>query len=260
MRLFKFKRKKKRYDGNLNKDSFPVVEAYTSLSTNLLVSLSMNDEKVFVVSSPEASEGKTTTSINLACSISKMGNKVLLIDADLRKPSIHKKLNHSKNTGLSNILGKRVSLDKAIVTNVKNGIDIIFSGDISPNPSEMLSSKSMQHLIEECREKYDYIVIDTPPINVVADACIVSKLAEGIVIVIKADETSKDEIRRCIDNIRLVDSNVLGVVINGVDAFGVGYGKKYGSKYGYKYGYRYGYSYGYSENKEKAKNNNKVRG
>ena len=132
-------------------------------------------------------------------------------------------------------------------------MDILLSGGISPNPSEILSSKRMKEILEEAKEKYDYIIIDSPPINLVTDSCIISKLAAGLMIVIKANENKIEDFRKTLDNIEISRSNLIGVVINGVDTSSTRYGKKYNYKYGYGYGYGYGYRYGYNYSSENSK-------
>ena len=238
---------KKNKQNGVDIDSFQVNEAFNSLCNNLVVTMSMNDEKIIVVSSPEMSDGKSTVSIKLAKSMANMGNKVLLMDLDLRRPSIHKKLNMSNKNGFTNLLSKPEDCNKFLHKNVVKGLDILFSGGISPNPSEMLSSKRTKDILDRFKEEYDFIIIDSPPVNVVTDASIVSQMAAGIVVVVRANETHFDDFAKTAENIEITRTRIAGVVINGVEEFAGKYGK---GKYGYKkYGYKYSYGY-YAENKE----------
>lgn len=238
----------------VNIDSFQVTEAFNALCNNLIVTMSMNDEKIIVVSSPEMSDGKSTVSLKLAKSMANMGNKVLLIDLDLRRPSIHKKLNIPNKSGFTNLLSKPEDFDKYVHKNIVNGLDVMLSGGVSPNPSEMLSSKRTKYILDSSKEKYDFIIIDSPPVNVVTDACIVSQMAAGIVVVVRANQTHFDDFSKTAENIEITRTRVAGVVINGVEEFVTKYGK---GKYGYKkYGYKYSYGYAYSDN-ETEKNINK---
>lgn len=236
----------------LDIDSFQVNEAFNSFCNNLAVTMSMNDEKIIVISSPEMSDGKSTVSLKLAKSMANMGNKVLLMDLDLRRPSIHKKLDMPNNQGFTNLLSKPEDYNKFLHKNVIKGLDVLLSGGISPNPSEMLSSKRTKGILDRFKEEYDFIVIDSPPVNVVTDACIVSRMAAGIVVVVRANETHFDDFGRTAENIEITRTRIAGIVINGVDEAVSKYGKgKYGyKKYGYKYSYGYGYGYDV-QNKEK---------
>lgn len=229
----------------ISADSFQVTEAFNSLCNNLMVTMSMNDEKIIVISSPEMSDGKSTVSLHLAKTMAKMGNRVLLMDLDLRRPSIHKKLNMSNKSGIKVLLSKNANIDQCIHKNVFEKMDIILSGGISPNPAEMFSSKRMESLINQLKDNYDYIVIDSPPVNVVNDACIISKLAAGIVVVLRSNLTHFDDFKHSVENIEIAHGKILGVIINGVEEAVV---KKY--RYGGRYGYKYGYKYGYTDDKE----------
>lgn len=220
-------------------ESFHATEAFNSLCNNLMVTMSMNDEKIIVVSSPEMSDGKSTVALYLAKTLAKMDNRVLLMDLDLRRPSIHKKLSLANKKGIINLMVKNSETNNALHKNFFDNLDILLTGGISPNPSEMLSSKRMNEILEKYKDMYDYIIIDSPPVNVVTDACIISQMAAGILVVIRANEAHFDDFSKTIENIEVSRSRVLGVVLNGVDESSVKYGRKYryGSKYGYKYGY-----------------------
>lgn len=230
---------------NTKKARFAVVEAYKTIRTNLLFLLAQNNGKVLALSSAGANEGKSTTSVNIAITFSQLGGKVLLVDADLRRSSVHKKLKLDNKNGLSNVLVGFSELEDA-VEHVSDSLDVLTAGSLPPNPSELLGSKNFAAFIEKCREVYDYIVIDTPPINVVADALVIAPVTDGLVLVLRDGVTPYDALRHAVDAAEFANINVLGIVMNGVDnkkSRRYTY-RKY--SYGYRnYGYRnYGYGYG----------------
>lgn len=169
-----------------SKTEFSAAEAYKTLRTNVMFSLPKSDKaKIIAVSSACPGEGKTTTSINLAISFSQIGAKTLVIDCDMRKSRVHRYLNIENKSGVSNILCGFSTVEEAINVNVKSNLDVITGGEFSTNPSELLVSSKFGEMLSELSEKYDYIIIDTPPMLVVTDAVIVAKEANGMVIVSK---------------------------------------------------------------------------
>lgn len=230
---------------NTKKARFAVVEAYKTIRTNLLFLLAQNNGKVIALSSAGANEGKSTTSVNIAITFSQLGGKVLLIDADLRRSSIHKKLKLDNKNGLSNVLVGFSELADA-VEHVSESLDVLTAGPLPPNPSELLGSKNFANFIDKCRTEYDYVVIDTPPINVVADALIIAPVTDGLVLVVRDGVTPYDALRHVVDAAEFANINILGTVMNGVNTKG---NRRYSYRkysYGYRsYGYRsYGYGYG----------------
>lgn len=230
---------------------FAVVEAYKTIRTNLTFLLSGSESKVFGITSPDAGEGKSTTAINMAIAFSQLGDKVLLIDADMRRSSIHKKLKIENNVGLSGILAGFNKYDEVLV-HVSESLDVITAGQVPPNPSELLGSARFKSLVEEVSKKYSYVIIDTPPVGVVSDALVIAPQTAGLVLVVKDQSTPTDAIKHTIEAAKFADINILGAVMNGANPKAGGrYGyRKYGrygyrkySKYG-KYGYGYGYGYG----------------
>lgn len=227
---------------------FAVVEAYKTIRTNLTFLLSSSENKVFGITSPDAGDGKSTTAINMAIAFSQFGDKVLLIDADMRRSSVHKKLKIENNAGLSGVLAGFNNWEE-VVTNISDSLDVITAGQVPPNPSELLGSARFEKLVEEVGQKYSYVIIDTPPIDVVSDALVVAPHTAGLVLVVKDQVTSTDAIKRTIEAAKFANINILGAVMNGANPkSGRRYGyRKYG-KYGYrkygKYGYGYGYGYG----------------
>lgn len=202
----------------LNKNSsFAVQEAYKTLRTNIRFFLRNERCKRFCITSGAAGEGKSITLMNLAISLAETGDKVLLIDADLRRPAMARLLVEKATPGLSNVLAGLETCEDAIRKEMYPNLDIMFSGDVPPNPSELLGSDRMQQLIEEMEEHYDYILVDTPPVNVVSDACIIASLLDGVLMLVRKDQSRKDDTKRAIDSLRLTGAKVLGFVLNGVE-------------------------------------------
>lgn len=219
---------------------FRIVEAYKNVRTSLLFSLAPASQKSIVVSSAEPDTGKSTTCSNLAITMSQTGARVLLIDADMRKPVQHKIFQVNNTTGLSELLGGFAKLNDVIHSDVASKMDLITAGPIPPNPSELLGSESMEKLLEVLSEHYDYIFIDTPPINVVADSLLLCGKTAGTLLVTRQKQTTYDELDKAIDSIKSIDGNILGVVITDVKEKEKSYG--YYNKSYKSYDYRYGRS------------------
>lgn len=194
------------------KSKFAIVESYKSARTNIMFSLSAVDKKIFAVTSFSKGEGKSTVSANLAISFSKMEKRVLLIDCDLRRPNVHNLFKIENSIGLSNVIGKMVSFDDVVKRDVLNNLDILPSGTIPPNPSELMCSATFIDLIGRLSEEYDYIIFDTPPIGVVADALLLKDLIAGFVVVVRERSTSHGDLQRLLNNVKLADSKVLGMI------------------------------------------------
>lgn len=200
----------------LNKNTnFAIQEAYKSLRTNINFCIRGQKCKRFCLTSGAAGEGKSITLLNLAISIAQTGKKVLLIDADLRRPAIARLLVEKATPGLSEVLTGDVQEEEAIRKEAYPNLDILFSGEIPPNPSEILSSERMQELIESCSEKYDYILVDVPPVGMVTDACIVANLLDGVLLLVWQNRSQKDMVRKAVSNLRLTGANILGFIMNG---------------------------------------------
>lgn len=227
------------------KRPFATAEAHKRLRTNVMFSFAEESKcRVIGVTSAMAHEGKSTTSINLAYDLMKAGQKVLLIDADMRMSNFEKILGVDKSPGLSNLLVSRDENLRCIQASEQlEGLRIIPCGDIPPNPSELLSSNRMAVLVESLRKIFDYIVIDLPPIAAVTDALIVSKITDGMIIVVRQDYADKRLMDDTVRQLQFHEANIIGFVMNCSHVENKYYGK-YG-KYGryYKYG-RYG-KYGY---------------
>ena len=203
----------------LNKNTnFVIQEAYKSLRTNISFLIRGQKCKRFCITSSMPGEGKSITILNLAISIAQTGKKVLLIDADLRRPALGRLLAENAAPGLSNVLAGQLSAFEASRKQVYNNLDVMFSGDIPPNPSELLSSEQMMAMIEELSTQYDFILVDAPPVNMVSDCCIVANMLDGIVLLARQNKARKDGVRLAVNQLQLTNTKLLGCVFNGVAA------------------------------------------
>lgn len=198
---------------------FGYIEAYKSLRTNLsFVSIDKHIKKLLVTSAIPG-EGKTTVAINLAITLAETGSKVMIIDCDLRKPSVHKYLNiNGYKEGLTNILAKNVDVETCTEYLSDLNIHVVTSGPIPPNPTELLTSERMSELMAQLSEKYDYIIIDTPPVSVVTDAAAMSRNSDGVVFVLRQNSTKIGMARLAKKNLENVGANVVGCVLNAFKA------------------------------------------
>ena len=195
-----------------------MAESYRALRTSLLLSSLGAPPKVILVTSALPQEGKTTTSMNTAIVLAQKGSKVLIIDADLRRPSIHKALGMGPRTGLSNVLTGSASLSQAVIqSTLLPSLYVLPAGTPPPNPAELLASSYMREVLQELREQYDHIVIDTPPTLSVTDAVIMSTNADTVVLVIRSGQTTKQALRRARDLLMRVNAKVAGVLLNAAD-------------------------------------------
>ena len=191
-------------------------ESYRTLRTNIEYSAFNESLKTIVVTSSEPGEGKTTTAGNLALSLAQNEKKVLLMDCDLRRGSIHKRFVISNGMGVSEVIVGKASID-SVIRNISKNLDVITTGNLPPNPSEMLGSKNMKSLIKQLRPVYDYIIFDTPPVLAVTDAQILSTKVDGTILVVKAKKTKKDNVINAKKLLDKVKANVIGTVFNGVE-------------------------------------------
>ena len=242
---------------------FDAKEAYKLLRTNVMFCLPDNDVcRTIGITSAIRGEGKSTASINLAYTFAVTKAKVLLIDMDMRLPSIAKKLNITASLGLSDYLIGNASLSEIIRTTDKyKNWDVMLSGSIPPAPSELIGSEAMDKLIKRLEKTYDFIIIDLPPVNVVSDALVAKDILDGFILTVRQDYSDKHSLADCIRQLNFLNANVLGFAVTDTDG-GAHYAKKYGrryskyyrkyyrrrygysKKYGYDYGYKYGYGYG----------------
>lgn len=251
MSIFKKKKRKhlsSRPDGGtmLHKSlSFAATEAYKLLRANLMFTLPNEGNcRVVGVTSSIRGEGKSTTATNLSYALAEAGNRVLLVDADLRLPSVGKKLEIDNAPGLSNVLAGAAEAKSAIrVSKEQEGWHILPSGDIPPNPTEMLGSPQMKTLVKALSEDYDFLIFDLPPVNIVSDALVISPLLGGMLVVVRDNYSEQRELRDCTRQLELSNVKVLGFVMNVSGSEGNGYGryKKNRYKYSSKYYKRSGY-------------------
>jgi polysaccharide biosynthesis transport protein len=215
-----------------------MAESYRALRTSLLLTSLGGPPKVILITSALPQEGKTTTSINTAIVLAQKGTRVLLIDADLRRPSIHKALGMGPKTGLSNVLTGNATLQQAVVrSNILPTLFVLTAGTPPPNPAELLASSNMKDILAELREQYDHIVVDTPPTLSVTDAVVMSTRADAVVLVIRSGQTTKQALRRSREILMQVNARVAGVLLNAVDLSSPDYYYYY--EYQGKYGHRY---------------------
>ena len=202
----------------LTRPQSQMAESYRALRTSLLLSSLGAPPKVIMVTSALPQEGKSTTSINCAVVLAQKGVRVLLIDADVRRPSIHKTLGMAPHSGLSNVLTGSTTLEQAIThTSILPSLDVLTAGTPPPNPAELLASSVMRDMLTELRKQYDHIVIDTPPSLSVTDAVVLSPRADAVMLVIRAEKTTKHALRRSRDLLAQVNAKVVGVLLNAVD-------------------------------------------
>jgi len=198
--------------------SSPVAEQYRTIRTNIQFASSADQKvKTLVVTSSGPSEGKSTTSANLAVVFAKAGQKVLLVDADMRKPTIHKTFQASNEAGLSTVLstGARVT-ETAQETTIEN-LSLLTSGPKAPNPSELLGSVKMVQVMEEIHNAYDMVIFDMPPVVTVTDAQLMSSKADGTLLVVRESWTRKEALNQAKELLTMVQARVLGVVYNGAE-------------------------------------------
>ena len=246
MKLFKQKNNNSTFMGEtqqrtLHKNlEFTATEQYKLLRTNLEFTVPAGTKcPVIGVTSSMRGEGKSTTAINLSYVLAEKGSKVLLIDGDLRIPSVAKKMNIPGSPGLTDLLiGRGSQTMESYKSSLLDTWYIMPSGDIPPNPSELLGSTRMEAALEAFKEEFDYIIIDLPPVNVVSDALSISSLITGIIVVIREEYTEKKELEYCFRQLSLSNVNVLGCVMNETNSGNSSYGKYKKYRY-YKRSYYY---------------------
>jgi capsular exopolysaccharide synthesis family protein len=217
-------------------------EAYRRVRTAVTSRIAMHmqfrssDSKLLLITSPASADGKTTVASNLAIGMAQAGRRVLLIDADMRRPSVNRVFNVDHEVGLSGVLTGKTTLENAIRRTSTEHLEILCCGPLPTNPAELLDSPAMGNLLRALSAKYDQIIIDSPPVVLVTDACILATMCDATVLVIRAEKSTTRMSRHARDALANVGANLLGTVINCAPRGGEGYG--YYSGYGY---YRYGY-------------------
>lgn len=247
----KLNKKKNKNDNGFSRDDakkilaqdspFIVKEAYSSIRTNLLFTQRGEKCPIFVVTSPTANNGKTLNSVNLAVSFAQMGKKTLLIDSDMRNPTVHRMFSIPSKDGLSEILAGLTDNITVSKTDIEN-LSVLTAGKIPPNPAELLASERMDKLLEFVKEHYDCVFIDTPPINIVTDATVFAQKSTGYIIVVKANISDTSDVKTAVSSLQHIDGTILGFVLNDIlpnNRKNYSYYKKYNYKYDYKYNYSY---------------------
>lgn len=220
------------------KTPFLTVEEYKAIRTNIIFSIPTDGCKVIGLTSAEMMEGKSINCLNLAITFAQTGARVLLMDCDLRLPKIARLLAMTATPGISNVLVGLSSLEEAIQQTDYVGLDVIHSGNIPPNPSELLGSLKMRAVIEELKNRYSYILIDTPPVNVVSDAVVLSEFFSGVILVARSGVSEKESVKNTVEQFQFVNANILGFILNAVPDARTKRNKSYYRKKG-QYG-RYG--------------------
>ena len=252
--------------------NFAASEAYKMLRTNLMLSLAGNREcQIIGITSAIKSEGKSTTALNTAYTIAENKKRVLLIEADMRLPTLSKRVDCERTPGLSNVLVDQYDIRQVIQkTDLHDNLYLLTAGDIPPNPSELLDSDKMRFILDECRQAFDTIIIDLTPVTIVADATIVGKLCDGVVVVVAEGYCSKKILKEAINQLNMANVKILGFVMTKSGAsnkkyyykkYYKGYYRNYYKKRGY-YEYGYGSGYGrsaYASSRAKASTQNASR-
>ena len=233
--FIKKQRKSKRNFILLNDAPFQLEEAYKALRTNLqFVCADKNIKKILITSSAPG-EGKSTITINLAIALAQVGHKVIIVDADMRKPKIHSYLKIQNFPGVTNVIAKTNTLDEAIQYVSELGISAITCGPIPPNPAELIETKAMENILNELNERYDFILIDSPPASFITDASVLSKHADGVLMVFLHGSITFEIAELTIKNLKSAGANILGGILNNVDTEKTG---RYNYYRNYNY-YRY---------------------
>jgi capsular exopolysaccharide synthesis family protein len=216
---------------------FQIEESYKQARTNLAYSIIKKGCKKIVFTSSSKSEGKTTTAVNVSIALSQqVDTKVIIVDCDLRRPASHVALGLSPKLGLANYLNNECDLEETITKTDTPNLDFIGFGAIPPNPSELLSSSGMEELVSALEERYDYIIFDTPPVNMVVDVIPLVRLSDGVVIVIKHKQTTQPELNKAVGTLKRNDAKILGIIINQIPSVDTSKGNYFGKKNDNYYG------------------------
>ena len=230
---------------------FAIRESFNQLRTNIMYTTNDHDGcPVYAITSAEMSVGKSTVSANIAVSFTQLGKKVLLIDADMRRPAQHFTFGYDKKQpGLSDLLAGVKTNDEECMNSPMRGLTVITSGIIPPNPAELMHSKKFVEYMEKWRYEYDIIFVDCPPAGVVADPIALSSIRSGFIIVAMANRSDSNRINATIKLLKMSKAKITGIILNATSLRGEG--SKYSRHYGYKRGYyKYNYYYGYKKDND----------
>ena len=195
--------------------SSPIAETYRKIATNIEFSNVDDEIKTIMVTSTKQDEGKTTTICNLAMVMTELKKRILLIDLDLRKPSVHKMFKLSNKKGLTDILKNKDDY-KTYLNNVYPGLDVLSSGMIPANPAEIINSKALKELLKEVSQVYDYIFLDTPPVIMISDPIAISMFSDAVILAVKHGDTERDLAKRAVESLKQVNANIIGAVLNDI--------------------------------------------
>lgn len=198
---------------------FAYTEAYKTLRTNLSFASVSRKYKKIIITSAIPNEGKSTITVNLAITLAESGAKVLLMDCDLRNPTLNRllRIKTAMTRSLTSLLSGELQLEECILSHPKLRCDIILAGATPPNPVELLSSDKMEQLLDQLSDQYDYIICDTPPVGVVTDAVALSRFCDGIILVVRQNMTTKEQVWRAKQNLETVQANVIGTILSCYD-------------------------------------------
>lgn len=199
---------------SLTNPKSPITEQFRTVRTNIEFSSPDADLRTIVVTSPNPAEGKSTVTANLAIVFAQQGKRVLVIDSDLRKPTVHYTFHAENHVGLSNILTRQATFEKTVKTTKQENLWVLTSGPIPPNPSELLSSRGMNALLEKAKSEYDLVILDSPPVLAVTDAQVLSHLTDGVVLVVSSGKTQVDSAKKTKELLESVKAKILGVILN----------------------------------------------
>ena len=202
-----------------NKTQFSYLEAFKTFRTNVEFVTSTDNCKSIMMTSALSGEGKTTASINLAIALAQNGKRVIVCDCDLRKPKIQRylRIKTPAQNGVSTVLNGSCSLDNAIGYVEEMGIYVMLSGTTPPNPAELLSSERSKKMLEDLKAKFDYVICDSPPVAIVSDALALCQYMDGCILVVRQNYAFQHDIKECLNKFRMVDANMLGVMLNNYD-------------------------------------------
>jgi capsular exopolysaccharide synthesis family protein len=223
-------------------------ECCRSIRTNILFMSPDRPLRIMVVTSPSPQEGKTTTAINLGVTMAEAGGRVLIVDTDMRRPRLHRSFGVPNQTGISTVIVGKAKLEDAIKRTDVPNLDVLTCGPVPPNPSELLHTDRFGAVLADCTRLYDRIILDSPPTSAVTDPAVLGNLADGVVLVVKAGETTRDSALHARRQLLAAKARLFGVVVNAIDFSN----PAYGYDYYYRNYYRYGYTYGNAPGDQKA--------
>ena len=212
----------------------PAAEAYRVIRTGIQFAQAGKELQTIALTSCTPNEGKSTTIANLAVVLTQAGKSVLLIDCDMRNPTVHKNFNLSNKVGLSSCISMGTAVADAVQATAIEGLDALTAGVIPPNPSELLGSERMQNILQRAKEEYDYVLIDTPPVLPVTDSLVLGRMVDGLILVIDSGEIKVEMAREVKNQLVHAGANILGVVLNKVRSEHHGYGYGYYYYYGHE--------------------------